>query len=190
LRAIVLDSGVDPFDPEQMEFVEDDGMLAAQGTIATSGFGTLLTNLAFRVNGTNPNNFRSFGFSNGTPQDLDGDGDSDIGVSLTPVNTDSLPVGNVFARNAATAPGNLFTLGTGAATVTDVSGAPTLLNFIVATGTAPTLYPFWIEDGAAKNASNAPVQTGSAITIAKAVPEPGVGGAIGLAALAWLRRKA
>src|SRR5204863_1785601 len=117
----------------------------------TSGPGTVKANLTYAVANFSGNNFRSASFNNGTPTDLDADTDIDIGTSLTPLNGGT---GNMVFRNASgQAPvsrpntPNLFIVGAGNTTVFDLSGANSLLQYILGSPSGGNFAPLWVENG-------------------------------------------
>jgi len=96
-------SDVDPTVPAgkgSFQVVQDDLIKSMEGVITSSGSGTIQGNLTHQVNNAAPNAFNATGFANGTPSNLGGDSDTDIGLSSTPTNGGA---GNVSYRsNGAT----------------------------------------------------------------------------------------
>jgi hypothetical protein len=170
--------------------LNDEGLTSAHGSILSAG--ALLGNLQ----GGAVAPFADSGSQNGSVQDLDNDGDLDIGV--TP-NGGTPATGYFLARaSALVTNGNIldanseeFKIGEFTFTYTG-GGAETFVNFARranAAGGNITTAGVWSVDGAAKNPVNDAFGAGSQAVLIKAVPEPASLALAGLASLGLLARR-
>jgi len=185
--------------------VQDDIPTAVEGSLSSSNGGVKVS-LTHAVGTGSPNQFNATGSQQGTVFDADGDGDLDIGP-LDPKNGESPLIGpggtavqNIAYRaNGATgnfaSGGNQYIMNSTAnsiATVTDASGADTLLQFVVSDVTGVGGQPQWLENNVVKNqVSGNTIELGAPVQIlgSGAVPEPASLGLLGLGAVGLLRRR-
>lgn len=140
-----------------------------------SGAGRLASNAAnaLGTKGTmthvlNPT-FTAAGSFAGTAQDIDADGDIDIGA-LSLAND---AVGQINYRSASSTAGSSILIGTGVFTVTEAGLEAALLNFQLGTTTGFNLNPLWTENGVQRNAASGQASAGLPVSIATGViPEP------------------
>jgi len=156
------------------------------GSFLTTG-ASVKGNLAATV--TAP--FQNLGFSTGTIQDLDGDGDLDIGSNVSTSAADYWAVRSTDVSNGI--PGQQALLGTMTLSVAAggvVAGAPTELNFRKKTG-APNSVGSWNENGTTVLSNSSNVTSGAPVLLSTGtgVPEPTSIGLIGLAGLGMLARR-
>jgi hypothetical protein len=164
-----------------------EGFQASQGTLQSSGTGTIQVNLTHTVDAA----FDDSGFSNGTPTNLGGDSDTDIGVNPAANNT-----GNIITRSASMTLGNAsglgtseFLIGTGTMTVTATSGlTPTTVAFTLVPPGPTNPRPAVQVDGTSQVGAPAGATVSPGVTIS-AVPEPTALALLGLGGLAALRRR-
>jgi hypothetical protein len=182
---------------------QDDLIQSVEGTLKSSGAGTIKVDMTHAVNTAGTSKFNATGSQQGTPFDADGDGDLDIGP-LNPLNgqTQNGAQNINYRSNGATGidiASNLYNLnlaspnpaltGPSTFTVTDASGAPTQINWITSAVFGVGGQPQWTENGVVKNQVNGDtIEIGSPVTIS-AVPEPASLGLLGLGALGLLRRR-
>lgn len=179
-----------------------EGFQSAAGSLSSSsGTSTVQVDLAHQVtagfstltSGTNPN------AGHGTPTNLGGDMDIDIGVSLSPPANQA---GNIEARSGSMTSGNASGLGEssfhwGGGTMTvradnSLSNTTTSINFNKMTPAFNNLRPNWLEDGLTRNGFASPGSTTNTIGApvqVSLVPEPAALGLLSLAGLAALRRR-
>jgi len=160
----------------------DEGFVAGNGNFLSTGptHGNLVAARGPLYLGT--------GGSDGTVQDLDGDGDLDVG------GTNTTGAANFFNPRVGTAPtpimGSSQLVGTVVMTLTGGLGATTV-NFQVKPGN-PLGTAQWIENGVSTIAGSgnppAVFQAGSPVNL-NSVPEPTTIGLIGLAGLGMLARR-
>lgn len=177
----------------------DDKYISSGGSFLTTGAlrGSLLADVLRTAVDSNgdpvpPFGFDGNGFSVGTQQDLDSDGDLDVGSNNDSSASDFWAARNFTAPAGATA-GSLSPttagrrIGFGTFTVTDGTGQ-TVLNFRGRNaGTAGN----WIEDGQTLSAATQNGVLGITITGAGGgtIPEPATLSLAGLAGLAMVRRR-
>jgi hypothetical protein len=157
------------------------------GSFLTTG-DSVKGNLAATVSAA----FQNLGFSTGTIQDLDGDGDLDIGSNNSANASDYWAVRTTDVSNGI--PGQEAILGTmtltvGAGGITP--GADTLLNFRKKTGAANSVGS-WNENGVTVLSNSSNVTNGPDVHLTPAggaVPEPTSIGLMGLAGLGMLARR-
>lgn len=149
-----------------------------------SGNGGLLGNLSLSLTSA----FSGANSQAGLVQDLDGDGDLDVGGTVTNTSANW-----VYARTdlSPVAPGDRFLIATATFTATSNLGS-TSVNFLNRLpGSTNNGDGNWREDGAPKadlTFSGGSIVSGTPITIS-AVPEPTSLGLLGLSAIAALRRR-
>jgi len=163
--------------------VNDETITNTQGSF--SSVGGLLGNMTNTATAT----LSASGYSNGTVQDFDSDGDLDVGSTAT------VSAGKFIGRAAPPAPGttnlnpNTSEIQVATLTFTVTGGSGTAqINFIPRGGSATQV---WNEDavGTVKNNSNGGVfSVGSPVTVGS-VPEPTTIGLLGLASVGLLARR-
>jgi hypothetical protein len=172
-----------------------EGFQNGFGAISSSTGGNIKGNLSAAL----VNTFKASGATTGKVQDLDSDGDTDLGSTANTYSTDF-----VFARagsmqitgGTAITDGVEFKLATLSFTVTSVANfgdfSPITLAFRVPSFTQPLeISALWTVDGLAQNANG--LNGGSAPTVGSsvliAVPEPTSVALLGLAGLALVARR-
>ena len=170
----------------------NDGFNTAKGSLASTGTGTVQVNLTHLMTPTFSSLFNATTnpTAHGTPSNLGGDTDTDIGVTLTPTNA---TVGNIqYRAGASSVVGLDQVIGTGNITVSETAANAAAINFIIGTTTATTNDPNWLEDGVAKTAKTVGVSYGVGAPLLVAtgeVPEPASLGLLSLGALSLLGRR-
>jgi len=176
----------------------DDLIQSVEGIIASNSGTSVQVNLTHVVNTAAGNAFNATGSGNGTPTNLGGDTDIDIGPSLTPQNGTS---GNInYRSNGAigSLDTNLFNLNlaatttaSGPSTLTVIAGGASdaLINWTTAAVFGVGGQPQWTENGVVKNQVNGDtIEIGAPVRIL-GVPEPTSLGLLGLGALGLIRRR-
>jgi hypothetical protein len=160
----------------------DEGLVNVFGSYLSNG-GGLRGNSQATVNP----NFRASGFSNGFMQDLDGDGDLDVGSNTNGSATNYF---NARVNTAPTpAPGPTHLIGSVTLTVSSLnaSGGDTLFNYRPRfASTAGS----WFEDGSATGTAQqgaSSIQSGAPVVLQ--VPEPATLGLAAIAGLGLLARR-
>jgi len=150
------------------------------GSFLSTG-GTTVGNLAATVAAP----FQNLSFSGGTIQDLDGDGDLDVGNNSSSSGADYWSARATDTTNGVA--GQEALLGTMTFTVT-TAGTETSVNFRKKAGAASGIGQ-WVENGVTilSNANN--VLVGAPVLVGGIVPEPTSIGLIGLAGLGMLARR-
>jgi len=215
-RIVLPGADVDPVDLDSNS-IQDDLVKSVEGVLASNGPGNVQVNLTHVVNsgagaGNAGNAFNDTGANNGTPTNLGGDTDIDIGPSLTPANGNT---GNISYRaNGANGDPNDSTLntfrlspnnsGSVTMTVTDVNGTDALVNFILSTVNGTGGQPLWIENGGSdpngaptpgstkSQSGGDPIEIGAPVRIigtGGVVPEPASLGLLAVGGLGLLRRR-
>jgi len=165
----------------------DEGFLLGSGSFLSTDVagGALRGNMT----ASRPSTFNGSGSSNGLPQDLDGDGDLDVG-SNTPATS-----ANFFAARATSAPSPVFgqevqigtlTMTVGQLLASAATGGHTDVNFRLRNNTASAAS--WFENGSTITPPGGTVVEGSPVVIS-AVPEPMTLGLAGLAGMSLLGRR-
>lgn len=155
----------------------NDGVLSFAGSLLSNG-GTVLGNLSAARDAT----FLGTGGSNGLAQDLDADGDLDVGS-----NTPSASA-NFFSPRATGAPTPVFgpqvLVGTATFTVSAAGLTETSVNFrprVASTAGS------WFEDGS--QITSSAFTAGAPVSVAAGIPEPTSLALVGLAGLGMLARR-
>lgn len=153
----------------------NDGFKSAEGTLRSST-GGLLGDLSHSL--VSP----FLAGRAGTVQDIDGDGDLDVGV-LNGVNGDN---DLIWYRSEPITAGSELLVGTATFTVTDLAGGPTSIWFEVAEDIALNRNPFWTENGEELDQSTGTIIQGTMVTM---IPEPGSLALLAGAGLALMLRR-
>jgi len=154
------------------------------GSFLTTG-ASVMGNLAATI--TAP--FTNSGSSNGTIQDLDGDGDLDVGSNVAGDDpnywgTRANDLTNGVPGQSALLGNMTLTIGAGGV----VAGSDTILSFRKKTGAASGVGS-WNENGVSRLSNSTNVSTGTNVVLTPGVPEPTSIGLIGLAGLGMLARR-
>ena len=157
----------------------DDGFLSGAGSFLSTG-GTLGDMAAFRAG-----NMTGTGSSNGKAQDLDSDGDLDVGSNTT------ASASNYFAVRANSAPQPVFGAQVLLGSVTFTYGAAGMSGVSLVNwrnrGNASTAS--WFEDGSQVNANATASNVGVGAPVSLVVPEPTTLGLAAIGALGLLARR-
>jgi hypothetical protein len=170
--------------------IHDETIQSVYGSVVSAGnpkFDATSSSVVAPFNGTS--------FQNGSIQDIDSDGDLDLGSA------GSASTGKFFARSSSpTSAGIVVDANTGEVqigvvtmTYTDGFGADYAFNFVPRTnnGANVTAAALWFEDGSTigKNPSSGSFTAGTPVTLGAFDPEPGSLGLLSLCSVGLLARR-